>query len=125
MHIEVKGRNALVTDELREHVERRFRKVAKQVSDLARLEVEVTAERNPAIPDHHVVEATLFLKGTTLRASDRSRDVRHAVRLCEDELSRQVKRHREKRRHRRKVGTETIRTAPVVDDLGGGAAAAL
>lgn len=125
MHIEVKGRNALVTDELREHVERRFRKVARQVSDLARLEVEVTTERNPAIPEHHVVEATLFLKGTTLRASDRSRDVRHAVSLCEDELSRQVKRHREKRRHRRKVGTETIRTARAVDDLGGGATAAM
>lgn len=125
MHIEVKGRNALVTDELRGHVERRFSKVARQVSDLARLEVEVTTERNPAIPDHHVVEATLFLKGTILRASDRSSDVRHAVNLCEHELSRQVERHREKRRHRRKVGTATIRRAPVLDDVPGGAAAAM
>ncbi len=35
MQIEVKGRNTPVTDELREHVEKRFRKVAKQVSELA------------------------------------------------------------------------------------------
>ena len=34
MQIEVKGRNVSVTDELREHVERRFTKVGKQVSDL-------------------------------------------------------------------------------------------
>ena len=41
------------------------------------------------------------------------------------ELTRQVKRHRDKRRGRRKVGTESIRTSPPGDDLGGGAAAAL
>ncbi|MEA2256454.1 MAG: putative sigma-54 modulation protein [Solirubrobacteraceae bacterium] len=111
MQIEVKGRHTPVTDELREHVEKRFRRVGKQVSDLARLEVELSEERNPAIAESHVAEATLFLKGVTLRAADKSRDVRHAINLVEEELSRQVKRHREKRRGRRKVGTETIRTS--------------
>jgi putative sigma-54 modulation protein len=115
MQIEVKGRNTPVDDELREYVERRFRKVAKQVSELARLEVELREERNPAIPDGQCAEATLFLKGVTLRAHDQARDLRHAINLCEAELSRQVKRHREKRRGRRKVGTETIRTATPED----------
>ena len=109
MRIEVKGRNTPVTDELREHVEKRFRRMSKQVSDLARLEVELKEERNPAIPDNQVAEATLYLKGTTLRACDRARDLRHAINLCEEELSRQVKRHRDKRRGVRKAGTETIR----------------
>ena len=59
-----------------------------------------------------MVEATIHLKGVTLRAQDRARDMRQAVNLCEEELSRQVKRHREKRRGRRKVGTETIRDEP-------------
>ncbi|MEA2278475.1 MAG: putative sigma-54 modulation protein [Solirubrobacteraceae bacterium] len=110
MQIEVKGRHTPVTDELREHVEKRFSRVGKQVSDLARLEVELSEERNPAIAESHVAEATLHLKGVTLRACDKARDVRHAINLVEEELSRQVKRHREKRRGRRKVGTETIRT---------------
>ena len=35
MQIEVKGRNLQVTDEMREYVERRFDKIAKQVSELA------------------------------------------------------------------------------------------
>jgi putative sigma-54 modulation protein len=121
MQIEVKGRSSAVTDELREYVERRFSKVAKQVSDLARLEIEVREERNPAIPDNIIAEATLALKGVTLRARDTARDARHAINLCEDELSRQVKRHREKRRGRRKVGTESIRTQAAPEDLGGGA----
>ena len=49
-----------------------------------------------------IAEATLFLKGVTLRARDSGRDMRHAIHLCEEELARQVKRHREKRRGRRK-----------------------
>ena len=120
MQIEVKGRNTPVTDELREHVEKRFTKVGKQVSEFARLEIEVYEERNPAIADNQVAEATLALKGVTLRAQDRARDLRHAINLCEEELSRQVKRHREKRRGRRKVGTETIRHRGRARGLGEG-----
>ena len=123
MQIEVKGRNTPVTDELKEYVEKRFTRVAKQVSDLARLEVEVAEERNPAISDNQLAEATLYLKGVTLRARDRSRDLRHAINLCEEELSRQVKRHREKRRGRRKVGSETIRS-PQPETYGEGSALA-
>jgi putative sigma-54 modulation protein len=123
MQIEVKGRNTPVNDELREYVEKRFRKVAKQVSDLARLEIELKEERNPAIADNMVAEATLVLKGVTLRARDNARDLRHAINLCEEELSRQVKRHREKRRGRRKVGADTIRTGGP-EELEGGTQAA-
>ena len=112
MRIEVKGRNLQVTDELREQVERRFAKVGKQVSELAVLEVELCEERNPANPDCHVAEATLFLKGTTLRARDASRDMGHAVNLVSDDMARQVKRHRDKRRNRREARTPVV--APMV-----------
>ena len=101
MRIEVKGRNLPVTDELRECVTRRFDKVAKQVSPLAVLEVELCMERNPANPDKQVAEATLYLKGVTLRAKNSSRDLNHSINLIADELGRQVKRHRDKRRKRR------------------------
>lgn len=101
MRIQVKGRNVHVSDEVREHVEKRFRKIAKQVSELAELEVELSEERNPAISDSKVADATLHLKGVTLRARDASGDLVHSINLCADELSVQVKRHRDKRRKRR------------------------
>jgi putative sigma-54 modulation protein len=101
MRIEVKGRNLPVSDDLREHVSKRFRKVARQVSDLAELEVELFEERNPAIADSQVAEATLHLKGVTLRACNRSPEIHHSINLASDEISRQVKRHRDKRRKRR------------------------
>jgi ribosome hibernation promoting factor len=103
MRIEVKGRNLPVSEDLKEHVARRFRKVAKQVSELAELEVELFEERNPAIADCFVAEATLHLKGVTLRARDASPDIVRSINLSADELSVQVKRHRDKRRNRREA----------------------
>jgi putative sigma-54 modulation protein len=107
MRIEVKGRNHPVTDELRECVTRRFQKVGKQVSELAVLEVELYEERNPANPDSHVAEATLHLKGVTLRSREASRDIKHSINLISDEMARQVKRHRDKRRGRREARAAT------------------
>ena len=103
MRIEVKGRNVPVSEDLRELVQRRFRVIGKQVSDLADLEVEVFEEHNPSISESQVAEATLHLKGVTLRAASASTDMRHSINVVSEELARQVKRHREKRRKRREA----------------------
>ena len=94
MQIEIKGRNVPVPDDLRRHAERRLTKVSRQVSKLARLEIELLHERNPRVADSQVAEATLYLKGTTLRARDASPQMLHSLNLVVDELARQVKRHR-------------------------------
>jgi putative sigma-54 modulation protein len=114
MQIEVKGRNFQVTDEHRELIARRFDKVAKQVSDLAVLEVELSAEHNPGNPEGLVAEGALHLKGVTLRAKDTSRDMKHSINLVAEELGRQVKRHRDKRRRRReqRAGAQAPPPAP-------------
>src|SRR5256714_15504636 len=103
MRIEVKGRNLPVSEDLKEHVAKRFRKVERQVSELAELEVEVFEERNPAIADSQIAEATLHLKGVTLRARDASPDIVHSINLVADELSRQGKRPPDKRPQRRET----------------------
>jgi putative sigma-54 modulation protein len=121
MQIDIKGRNVPVTDDVREHVERRLEKVSRQVSQFARLEVELFKERNPRVTDREVAEATLYLKGITLRARDASPQMLHSLNLVVDELARQVKRHRDKRRRRREahaaaaaktVPTASPRTSP-------------
>ncbi|HTW11321.1 MAG TPA: ribosome-associated translation inhibitor RaiA [Solirubrobacteraceae bacterium] len=101
MKIEVKGRNLPVSDDLREHVVRRFRVVERQVSEFAELEVEVFEEPNPSIAERQIAEATLHLKGVTLRARSANRDLRHAIIVVSEELNVQVKRHRCRRRKRR------------------------
>lgn len=101
MQIEIRARNTVITDSLRQHVEDRFEKVAKQASELATLDLELMEERNPAIADGKVAEATLHLKGATLRCREASPDLNHSVDLCADKLARQIKRHKAKRRRRR------------------------
>jgi putative sigma-54 modulation protein len=104
MRIQVKGRNGVtVDDDLRSRVEKKLAKVGRQVSPLAELEIELREERNPAIKDSQVAEATLHLKGVTLRVSERSTDMGHSINLLADDLARQVKKHRDKRRARREA----------------------
>ena len=111
MRIEVKGRNVVVGDELRERVEKRLEKIARQVSPLAQCDVELSEERNPSIAEPHIAELTLRLKGVTLRARNASANMTQSVNTAADELARQVKRHREKRRGRR-VASDKIAPNP-------------
>ncbi|MFL5908037.1 MAG: ribosome hibernation-promoting factor, HPF/YfiA family [Solirubrobacterales bacterium] len=100
MRIEVRGKNVEVTPEVREAVIQRFERVGKQVSELAMLEVELCEEKNPRISDRMVAEATLYLKGVTLRAKESSPDMLHSIHHMAEDIRRQVKKHREKRRKR-------------------------
>jgi putative sigma-54 modulation protein len=100
VRIEIRGRNVEVTDELRRHVEKRFSRLGRQVSELATLEVELYEERNPSIRDGQVADATLHLKGATLYASERSPEMLQSIHSLAEDIRRQVKRHRELRRKR-------------------------
>ena len=111
MRIAMKGRNVPVGDELRERVNKKFAKIARQVSPLADMEVELIEERNPSIKQSQVVEVTLYLKGVTLRAHEASESMARSVNLAADDLARQVKRHRDKRRKRREAHRASPRLA--------------
>jgi putative sigma-54 modulation protein len=98
VRIEVVGRNVEVTEELRGRIHKLFRRVANQVSELARLEVVLRSEPNASVSE--VAEATLYLKGTTLHAEESERTMTAAIRHVASDLKRQVKRDRELRRSR-------------------------
>jgi ribosome hibernation promoting factor len=100
VRIEIRGRNVDVTEELRRAVEKRFARIGRQVSDVSTLQVELSEERNPAIAHSEVAEATLQLKGITLRARETSPDMLHSIKALAEDMRRQVKRHRDKRRKR-------------------------
>jgi putative sigma-54 modulation protein len=112
MRIEIRGRNVEMTDDLREMVRKRFQRLGRQVSPVATLEVVLSEERNPSIADSQVAEATLRLKGTTLHARECAPDMGHSVHELAADMSRQVKKHRELRRKRR-------RTRRLVDQMRG------
>jgi len=103
MRIQIRGRNVEVTEEMRDAVQKRFRRVGKQVSEVATLDIELSEERNPSIPDSQIAEATLHLKGVTLRAHEASPEMLHTIHALAEDIRRQVKKHRELRRKRRRT----------------------
>jgi len=100
MRIEIRGRNVEVTDDLREQVAQRFKRIGQQVSPMSRVEVVVSEEQNPKITNKFVAEATLHVKGVTLHAHEATPEMIHTIHELAEDIQRQVKRHREKRRKR-------------------------
>jgi putative sigma-54 modulation protein len=98
MKIEVQSRNVEVTDELQEAINGRFRRVAKQVGPEATLEIHLLEERNPRIAERMVVEAILKVPGTKIRSRKSSPEMLQAIHEVAEDIRRQVKRYKEKRR---------------------------
>ena len=99
MRLHVKGKYVEVSDAIHDYAERKLGKLATQLAEPTRVELELTVERNPSIADNKVAEATIWTKGPVLRAREASSDMKASIDLLVDKLERQVKRYRQKRRH--------------------------
>jgi putative sigma-54 modulation protein len=102
MQLHVKGKNLEVNDSIRSYAERKLRKLDRQLGESTQVEVELAVEKNPSIAESQVAEATVWLKGRTLRAREASRDMKAAIDELVDKLIRQVNDSRDKRVSRRK-----------------------
>ena len=103
MNLQVKGRNLEVSDQIRQYAEDKLGKLERLVNDPTRVELELAVEKNPSIADNQIAEATFHLKGVTLRAHECSPTMTHSVHELAEDLRRQVKKHRELRRARRRT----------------------
>jgi len=103
MELQIKGKNLVVSDSIRSYAERKMSKLDKQMSKLARVEVELTVEKNPSIAENQVAEATVWLKGHTLRAREATRDMKASIDELSEKLLRQVKDERDRKASKRRV----------------------
>jgi ribosome hibernation promoting factor len=101
MQLHVKGKNLEVSEPIRTYAERKLAKLDRQLHELTRVEVELAVEKNPSIAANQVAEATVWLKGHTLRAREATRDMKASIDELVDKLLRQVKDERARRRRRR------------------------
>ena len=100
MRLEVKGRNVEINDSIRRYAEEKLDRIEKQLPEPTQIEVELTLETNPSIAEDHIAEATVWTKGSTLRARESSSAFETSIDLLSDKLERQVKKYREKRSRR-------------------------
>ena len=112
MELHVKGKNLEVNESIRSYAERKLSKLERRVHETTRVELELAVEKNPAIADSQVAEATVHLKGRTLRAREAATDMKAAIDELADKLVRQIRDGHDKKIHGRKHVDEVELTPP-------------
>jgi putative sigma-54 modulation protein len=108
MQLQVKGKNLEVSDSIRSYAERKLAKLERQLRDGTRVEIELAVEKNPSVADNQVAEATVWLKGHTLRVREATRDMKASIDELAEKLLRQVHEERDKKVRRRKIDKHAL-----------------
>ena len=108
MQLHVKGKNLEVSDSIRSYAERKLAKLDKHLLELMRVEVELAVERNPSVAANQVAEATVWLKGHTLRAREATRDMKASIDDLTEKLLRQIRDERDKKTSKRKIDKHAL-----------------
>jgi putative sigma-54 modulation protein len=103
MQLHVKGKNLEVSDSIRSYAERKLAKLDRQVHELTRIEIELAVEKNPSVAENQVAEATVWMKGHTLRAREATRDMKASIDELTEKLLRQVREERDKKAAKRRI----------------------
>lgn len=94
MRLILKGRHVELVPSIRDHAARKLARLSDQLGDDVPVEVELSEQTRA----RHVAEATVYTKGTTLRARASAKDLRGAIDRVARTLERQLVRYRAKRR---------------------------
>jgi putative sigma-54 modulation protein len=113
MQLQVKGKNLDVSESIRTYAERKLAKLEKQLNANARVEVELAVERNPSVAENQIAEATVWMKGHTLRARQATRDMKASIDELTEKLLRQLHEERDKRVGKRKIDKHALDAAAV------------
>ena len=117
MDVVVKSRHCSVPDQFRAYVDDRITRLEKLDDRVIRVEVEVSAERNPRQHDQACrVEITLRTKGPVVRAEAAAEDKQPAFDIALDRLMAQLRRAADRKRvHHGQRGTQSIKEASIAE----------
>jgi putative sigma-54 modulation protein len=102
MRVQVKARNFDLSPEIRMYAEAKLARLSKQLADATTVEVELVEETKRS---QQTAEATVYAKGSTLRATESTSDMRASIDRVVESIERQVVTYREKRRLERRRRT--------------------
>ena len=117
MQLNVKGKNLQVSESIRDYAERKLSKLDKQVHELTRVEIELAVEKNPSVAENQVAEATVWLKGHTLRAREAPRDMKASIDELTEKLVRQIREDRDKKVTKRHIDKHALDNEAAAQDL--------
>jgi putative sigma-54 modulation protein len=96
----VKGKNIDVSDDDRQYVEQKLRRVERLLDDRSEAIVELSRERHKSQEESRIVEVTLVIDGRPLRGVARASTYRAAVDEVVDKLERRAVDHKERPREK-------------------------
>ena len=97
MRLNLTVRRGQVNEGVRSYVEAKFVKLGRRLHDGTLVEVVLDRERNPKIPNDHVVEAEVHVKGPNLHGREAATTYEAATDVLVDKLERQIERLRDKK----------------------------
>lgn len=101
MEIVINGRNVDVTPRLQSYVERKVERLDRYMPNIAEVRVDLAEERSNRMGKSQVAQITVrHMRGTILRAEERTSDLFAAVDAVVDKIYRQIERYKGKRRRR-------------------------
>ncbi len=101
MEMVIHGRNVEVTPRIRSYIERKIERLDRYMPNISQVRVDVGEEKSVRMGNRMVAQVTLrHVRGTILRAEERTSDLFAAIDAVVDKLYRQIERYKGKRRHR-------------------------
>ncbi len=89
----ITARNLDLTENSQQYLQRKLAPVQRRLRDITEAKVEIKRESTSSAQDHIVVQVTLNLNGTLLRAEERGPTVNAAVDVLAPARERQVMRY--------------------------------
>ncbi|MBU0686599.1 MAG: ribosome-associated translation inhibitor RaiA [Candidatus Margulisbacteria bacterium] len=125
MQIIIQGHGMELTPALKTYAQKKFTKLTQYFENIPKVEILLDARNSEDLNRSQVAEATVWLAGKkVVRASEAGQDMYAAIDLVFDEISRQVKKHKEKHRQARRREGSKIKEATHATQLSSAPAAA-
>jgi putative sigma-54 modulation protein len=104
----VRGKNAEVTDRVRDYGERKLGRLERLLDDRSDAVLELTHEAHRSASDAHIADVTLVIDGRTLKSRAAGPTYQAAIDVVVDKVERQAKDHKEKPRVRARPEEEKV-----------------
>jgi len=106
----LKARGVRLTEQFKAKASQKAAKLSRIDPRAARIEIEVTSERNPRLNGIKRLEGTLSLPRHVLRASASAQDIDSALDILVDRLERQIRDYRAKRKKKLLPGANPLKS---------------
>ena len=100
MQLVLKGKNFIISDRIREYVEKKIGKLDRYLPEIDETRVEITEEKTKSAKDRKIVQVTLRTNGTILRAEERGEAIYACIDAVSAKIHRQIVRYKGKRTDR-------------------------